>query len=151
MKEIEILNKITGILENLDEHEVRNIQTQIEKLSADRSCFRIEFETVKTEEEALVSISEEEQTETEENSENVEAALPEAKVSCYDEKIEAVEYCEPEPEPKYKKKRPKGKKCIDCINCYADEEINKFKCCKGLKEDIESYTSATFCEDYKEK
>ena len=92
MKEIEILNKITGILEDVDGHEVQNIQAQFHKIDESRNRFSIAFETEKINEN--VSVPDEPKTEAEENSENdtcivheSEALLPECEPICEEEKI----------------------------------------------------------------
>jgi len=144
MEAIEILNKITKLLEDIDEHEVINIQTQIELLSADHNNFKIEFTTKKKEE--TISVPDYPKTESAENSENdtcvvqeSAAPLPECEPICKEE-TEAAEI-----KPAKKKKR---QYCINCANCFEDDEKDHYSCCKDLKKNINEYTSATFCDEY---
>jgi len=149
MKEIEILNKITGILEDVGGHEVQNIQAQIQKLDETRSRFSVAFETEKINE--SVSVPDEPKTEAKENSENdtcivyeSAAHLPECGPICEEEKIDSIEI-----EPA--KKRKKGKYCVDCVNCLEVDKKDAYSCRKGLKKHINDCTTATFCDEYCEK
>lgn len=149
MKEIEILNKITGILEDVDGHEVQNIQAQFHKIDESRNRFSIAFETEKINEN--ISVPDEPKTEAEENSENdtcivheSEAPLPEWEPICEEEKIGSAEI-------KPVKKRAERKYCVNCVNCLEADKKDAYSCCKGLKKHINNYTSATFCDEYYQK
>lgn len=143
MKEIEILNKITGILENIDGHEVLDVQTRIEKLAAEHSRFSITFDTKKVEEN--ISVPDKPKTEPDKNSEE---KIPFVKVEtghiCDKNWIAPAEI-----EPVKAKKKTSKKLCSNCVNCYEYEEI--YSCQKNLKTDINKYTAATFCDEYKER
>lgn len=149
MKEIEILNKITEILEDVDGYEVQNIQAQFHKIDESRNRFSIAFETEKINEN--VSVPDEPKTEAEENSENdtcivheSEAPLPECEPICEEEKIGSAEI-------KPIKKRKKGKYCVNCVNCLEADGKDAYFCCKDLKKYINNYTLATFCDEYCQK
>jgi len=145
MKEIEILNKITGILENIDGHEVLDVQTRIEKLAAEYSRFSITFNTKKVEEN--ISVPDKPKTEPEENSEDKKTAVEDSN------KTNAA-CCEEETEPVIPSKKAKKKSiyCTNCVNCIISEENGDKKCCKGLKSGyIGLCTTANFCNEYRQK
>lgn len=149
MKEIEILNKITEILEDVDGYEVQNIQAQFHKIDESRNRFSIAFETEKINEN--ISVPDEPKTEAEENSKNdtcivheSEAPLPECEPICEEEKIGSAEI-------KPIKKRKKMKYCVNCVNCLEADEKDAYSCCKNLKKHINVCTTATFCDEYYEK
>ena len=85
MKEIEILNKITEILEDVDGYEVQNIQAQFHKIDESRNRFSIAFETEKINEN--VSVPDDDTCIVHES----EAPLPECEPICEEEKIGSAE------------------------------------------------------------
>ena len=163
MQKTKILREIIETLEKHDsEFTVEKFNSDIIQCGAEQELisFNIKFDLKQKETAAVPEVptaeifpagpGPKEENQSEEPVPGEELKTNPADIALDEEVSEILEpCCEEEELPK--KKAVDKKKCVDCVNCYNDNKVDKLKCCKGNKKIISEYTCATFCDDYQAK